>query len=189
LEALAEPPQDEKPTAYVLSIDYGTMNAFSCGLWAKIGDVWYRIDEYYYSGRDTGVQKTDGEYLEDILQMLKQYPIEKTTMERIKTIIDPSAASMIALLRKSGKFRVIEADNAVLDGIRETNSAMVNGRIKITSKCENWKNEVQGYVWDEKADEDKPVKVADHAMDDTRYFVKTLNINKVQETYTPLYLL
>lgn len=188
LDALGEIPEGEKPTAYVLSIDYGTMNAFSCGLWGKVGAVWYRIDEYYYSGRETGVQKTDGEYLEDILALLSRYPIEKTTMERIKTIIDPSAASMIALLKRSGKFRVIEADNAVLDGIRETNSAMVNGRIKITERCEAWKNEVQGYVWDDKADSDKPVKVADHAMDDTRYFVKTMKINKVQSNYKPIYM-
>ncbi len=65
---------------------------------------------------------------------------------------------------------------------------MVNGRIKITSKCEAWRNEVQGYVWDDKADSDKPVKVADHAMDDTRYFVKTMKINKVQSNYKPIYM-
>ena len=187
-KCIAEPPQDEKPTAYVLSIDYGTMNAFSCGLWAKYGTIWYRIDEYYYSGRDTGIQKTDGEYLEDILKLLDNYPIKDTQYNAIKTIIDPSAASMIALLKRSGKFHVKEADNAVLDGIRETNTAMVDGLIKVSPKCKNWIKEARGYVWDEKAAEDKPVKVADHAMDDTRYFVKTMKLTKPKSNYKSLYL-
>ena len=34
----------------------------------------------------------------------------------------------------------------------------------------------QGYVWDEKAGEDRPVKEADHLMDSMRYFVKTKHI-------------
>ena len=187
-KCIAEPPKEEKPQAYVLSIDYGTMNAFSCGLWAKFGNYWHRIDEYYYSGRDTGIQKTDGEYLKDITNMIAEYPIKEVQYEKVKTIIDPSAASMIALLRKSGLFKVIEAYNAVLDGIRETNTAMVNDLIKISPKCKNWIKEVQGYTWDDKADEDKPVKVNDHAMDDTRYFVKTMKINKPKPKYVPLYM-
>lgn len=186
-DCIEEPPQNATASAYVLSIDYGTMNAFSCGLWGKYGDIWYRIDEYYYSGRDTGVQKTDGEYLEDILSLLSNYPISGTAWQ-LKTIIDPSAASMIALLKKHGKFHVKAADNAVLDGIRESNTAMHNGLIKVSPTCKNWIREAQGYVWDDKADEDKPVKVADHAMDDTRYFVKTMKITKPKSQYTPLYM-
>ena len=186
-DCIEETPQNVTASAYVLSIDYGTMNAFSCGLWGKYGDIWHRIDEYYYSGRDTGIQKTDGEYLEDILTLLDRYPISGTAWQ-IKTIIDPSAASMIALLKRHGKFHVKEADNAVLDGIRETNTAMVGNLIKVSPKCTNWIREVQGYVWDEKAAEDKPVKVADHAMDDTRYFVKTMKITKPKKQYNSLYL-
>jgi PBSX family phage terminase large subunit len=186
-KCIAEPPQDEKPTAYVLSIDYGTMNAFSCGLWGKYGAIWYRIDEYYYSGRDTGIQKTDGEYLEDILRLVDKYPI-KDTCNKITTIIDPSAASMIALLKRNGRFHVKEADNAVMDGIRETNTAMVDGLIKVSPKCKNWLKEVQGYVWDEKSAEDKPVKVADHAMDESRYLVKTMKLTKPKKQYNSLYL-
>ena len=186
---IEDAPKDIKPTAYVLSIDYGTMNAFSCGLWAKYGDIWYRVDEYYYSGRNTGIQKTDGEYLKDIDALVSEYPVKDVQYEKIKTIIDPSAASMIALLKKSGRYRVIDADNAVMDGIRETNTAMVDGLIKVTPKCKNWLKEVQGYVWDDKADEDKPVKVDDHAQDDTRYFVKTMQITRPKTKYNSLYMI
>jgi phage terminase large subunit len=37
---------------------------------------------------------------------------------------------------------------------------------------------MQGYVWDDKSLEDKPVKVSDHACDALRYFVKTKRILK-----------
>ena len=166
---------------YSLSIDYGTMNAFSAGLWGKYNGVWYRLREYYYSGRETGIQKTDEEYGEELDRLIE--PIMKKReqdgglyFKKMETIIDPSAASFITLLRKKRWYKVIHADNAVLDGIRDTASAMQTGRIKICDTCKNWIDEVQGYVWDSDEEEDKPVKINDHARDDTRYFVKTKQI-------------
>lgn len=177
-DAIESPPEGQAQ-GFVLSIDYGTQNAFSCGLWGKYGAIWYRIKEYYYSGRNTGVQKTDEEYAEDIDEFIKDVPFA----ERIKTIIDPSAASFIALLKKRGKYHVMPANNDVADGIRETATAMKKGLIKISPDCEDWKKEVQGYVWDESAADDRPVKIDDHAMDDTRYFVKTMKITKPKQQY------
>lgn len=178
-EAMKEPPvtYDEEgkeipPKQYVMSVDYGTQNAFSAGLWALYGDTWYRVKEYYYSGRDSGVQKTDEEYAVDLDAFIKPLGLA----EKIRTIIDPSAASFITLLRKRGKYRVIPADNDVEDGIRETATCMKTGKVKISMSCKNWLREVQGYVWDDKSGEDKPIKIADHAMDDTRYFVKTMRL-------------
>lgn len=169
-EAVAEPPERE-PERYVLSIDYGTQNAFAALLWGKYGNVWYAVDEYYYSGRDTGIQKTDDEYGKDL---------DKFT-ERVKTalptIIDPSAASFITLLRrKRDKYKVKPADNSVMDGIRNTATALQNGYIKISPKCKNWAQEAAGYVWDDDPTEDRPVKIADHSMDSMRYFVQTMGI-------------
>lgn len=191
-EAIKAPPEkyDEDgnlipPTRYVLSIDYGTMNAFAAGLWGLYGDVWYMVDEYYYSGRDEGIQKTDEEYAQDLDRFTDGIG---TAAEKLRTIIDPSAASFIALLRKRGKYRVIPADNAVLDGIRETATAMKLGKIKISPLCENWKKEAQGYVWDDCEGEDRPVKVADHLQDAVRYFVKTMGISKQRTKYIPTYL-
>lgn len=180
-DAVSETPEAHTNT-FVLSIDYGTQNAFSAGLWGKYGDVWYRVKEYYYSGRNTGIQKTDEEYADDLDEFIKGVPF----VERIKTIIDPSAASFIALLKKRNKYHVTKADNDVADGIRETATAMKKGLIKITPDCNNWLKEAQGYVWDDKATDDKPVKVDDHAMDDTRYFVKTMKITKIRTPYTSI---
>lgn len=163
---------------YIISIDYGTQNAFSCGLWALCKGVWYRIKEYYYSGRDTGVQKTDTEYAEDLDAFLSDV---WQTRQRIKVFIDPSAASFITLLRKQYKngracYNINPADNGVMDGIRDVATAIQTEKIKIFNTCENTINEFGGYVWDEKAGEDKPVKVNDHAMDDMRYFVRSMRL-------------
>ncbi len=47
---------------FYLSCDYGTVNPFSLGLWGECDGKWFRLDEYYYSGRDNGIQLTDEEY-------------------------------------------------------------------------------------------------------------------------------
>ena len=167
-EALAEPPQGGKISEYCVSMDYGTMNAFAALLWAKYGDVWYAIREYYYSGRTEGRQKTDEDYGKDIDAWLAD--IVPPDGGKLSTIIDPSAASFIALLRKrDGRYKVLPADNAVADGIRETANAMENGHIKISPKLKAWKEEVGGYIWDDKCVDDRPIKENDHIMDAMRY--------------------
>lgn len=189
-DAIAEKP-DREPERVVLSIDYGTMNAFAAGLWEKHGDVWYMVREYYYSGRDEGAQKTDEEYAQDLDMWLTEYLGEESPMfnnyNKLRTIIDPSAASFIALLRKRGRYHVLPADNAVLDGIRNTATCMQTGRIKFSPDCKAWLKEVQGYVWDEEATEDRPIKVNDHLQDAVRYFVQTMNIVKPKQNYIPTY--
>ena len=159
-DAIAEPPENAYVSQYVISIDYGTQNAFAALIWAQIGDIWYAIDEYYYSGRTEGVQKTDEQYAQDIDKFTEKY----RQGEKIRTIIDPSAASFIAVLRQRKLYRVMPADNAVLDGIRNTATALQTGKIKISPKCEMWKWEVQSYVWAESESDDIPVKVNDHCI-------------------------
>lgn len=182
-EAIQEPPEADV-SEYGLSLDYGTQNAFSAGLWGQIQGVWYRLREYYYSGRDTGIQKTDEEYAQALDEFTDGIG---DSYNKLRVIIDPSAASFIALLNKRGKYRVIPADNAVADGIRETATCLKRGKIRISPECKNWIREAQGYVWDENSSEDKPVKVNDHAMDDTRYFVRTKHLAKERTTYQSIW--
>ena len=167
-------------TEHALSIDYGTQNAFSAGLWGKYEGVWYRFDEYYYSGRDTGVQKTDAEYGDALDAFTEQIADQYNEYKKLRTIIDPSAASFIALLRKKNRYKVTKADNAVADGIRETATALQSGKIKIYPCCKNLILEMGSYAWDESEKEDKPIKINDHACDDMRYFCKTMRIAKVR---------
>ncbi len=153
-------------TQYYISMDYGTQNPAAMLLWGKCGGVWYMLKEYYYSGRESKAQKTDEQYYAELVKLAGDLPIRAV-------IVDPSAASMIACIRQHGRFMVRPADNAVLDGIRVTATALSSGKIKICESCENTLQEIQGYVWDDKAaqhGEDKPLKVNDHAMDAMRYF-------------------
>lgn len=172
-------------TDYAISLDYGTSNPFAAILWGKSEDgVWYGIDCIYYSGRDTGVQKTDGEYLRMLNELVSpimslREPDQYGEVERIPVIIDPSAASFIALLRKSKWFRARSANNDVLNGIRNTSTAINNGLIRIfEGNCNAWVREAQSYVWDDRSVEDRPIKDNDHLMDATRYFVNTMRIAK-----------
>lgn len=158
-----------------VSIDYGTQNATVFLLWNKGRDgKWYCIREYYYSGRDKGVQKTDAEYTDDLIKFLDGTPIKAV-------IVDPSAASFIAELNKRG-FTVIQADNAVEDGIRLVATLLNTEKIAFSQSCRNTIMEFASYIWDPKAaerGEDKPIKQHDHAMDAVRYFCYTILNNKV----------
>lgn len=188
-DAISDPPQGSLPTDYRLSIDYGTMNAFAALLWEKHGNTWYATRGYYYSGRDKGITKTDQEYSVDLDKLIEDImkPREEAYkkglseyMRKMKTIVDPSAASFITLLQRKNWYAVIHADNDVIDGIRDTATAMILGRIKISPKITDWRKEAEGYVWDSSSVEDRPVKVNDHFMDSTRYLVKTMNLAKQQ---------
>ena len=171
-DAISPPPDDWESRAeqMYLSIDYGTLNAFAALLWAKIGGVSYAVDGYYYSGRTEGATKTDEEYADEIDKRFGRFGNE---WSKLRVIVDPSAASFIAELRRHKKYMVMQAKNAVLDGIRETASAMAQGKIKISPALTDWRREAEGYVWDNSSGEDRPVKVEDHYMDSMRYYVAT----------------
>ena len=162
-----------------VSIDYGTQNPTAMLLWCKgRKNVWYCCREYYYSGRDEKKQKTDGEYADDLVEWL-----EGTKVKGI--IVDPSAASFIAELRKR-KYHVIKADNDVLDGIRLVQEKLIQRKIIIAASCKSLIKEFYSYVWDEKAGEkgiDQPIKKSDHALDALRYFIytKTYKLAKIKD--------
>ena len=124
-----------------------------------------RLREFYFSGRAKGVLRTDEEYHRDLEELAGNLPIRQV-------IIDPSAASMIAVLRKKGIFRVRKAKNEVLPGIQLVARLLREGRLLIGEDCHNAIREFSQYVWEE--DRDAPKKENDHAMDDIRYFAMTV---------------
>ena len=149
-----------------VSVDYGTTNPASFGLWGEKGDTWYRIKEYYYDSHKAGRQKTDAEYADDLERLTGDRTIERV-------IVDPSAASFIEALRRRG-FRVVRANNAVADGIRVTADLLRTGRIRICRDCEDCLREMALYCWEERDGRDMPRKEHDHAMDEMRYFAMDL---------------
>lgn len=151
---------------YYISVDYGTLNPFSAGLWCLKDGVATRIREFYYSGR-AGRQLTDSEYYEKLEELAGGLPIECI-------VIDPSAASMITEIIRRDKYPVIKAVNDVIPGISYTAALLQAGRIKIGSSCKDAIREFGLYRWDEDSQTDKVIKEDDHAMDDIRYFCYTI---------------
>lgn len=169
-QGIVEPENRQYVKRYI-SIDYGTLNPFSAGLYGLCKGVWYRYDEYYYSGREEQRQLTDSEYYAELEKLAGKQHVEAV-------VIDPSAASMIAEIKKHGRFRVVKANNEVVDGIRETAKAFSRGQLKVTRNCSGAITEFSSYRWDDKKQEDKPIKENDHAMDEIRYFVNTVMVKR-----------
>lgn len=164
---------------YYISVDYGTKNPFSAGLWCVSGGEATRIAEYYYDGRKSKRPRTDEEHyaaLEKLARhevwdrgkrVIEAYPIQCV-------VIDPSAASMIECIRRHGSFPVRAAKNDVIPGIGVTGSLLAAGKLKIHADCKDCIREFGVYSWDEKAKGDQVIKENDHAMDDIRYFCYTV---------------
>lgn len=159
------PSIDRAYEQYYISIDYGTLNPTSAGLWGLLQGKWYRVREYYYDGRKEGRSRTDEEHYEAVEKLAGNLPIKKV-------IVDPSAASFIEVIRRHDRFRVEQASNRVLDGIRDVGTHLAGGDLFFCDCCEDCIREFGLYRWDEKATEDRPLKTDDHAMDDVRYFVR-----------------
>lgn len=159
-ESFCQPPPSGPMERWRISVDYGTANPASFGLWGLREGVWYRVDEYYYDSRREGRQKTDAEYVEDLGRLAGGRPIEQI-------VADPSAASFIAALRRAG-YAVTGAVNDVADGIRITAEALKERKLVICSGCADCLREMELYCWEE--GRERPRKENDHAMDELRYF-------------------
>lgn len=171
---------------YRLSIDYGTQNPFVCLKWVKDKEgVWHVIDEYYYSGRAEMHQKTNPDYVRDLVGFTSDCP---ESAKSIPVYVDPSATSFITELRRCSdrRFKVVQADNDVVQGIEMTATCLQKnqGLVKVSNKCEQTIKEFSSYVWDDRVDCDKPVKENDHCMDALRYFVYSLKLYRVKKHYT-----
>lgn len=154
---------------YYISCDYGTLNPTSAGLWYLQPDGHaIRLREYYYDGRKTKTPRTDEEHYKALEQLAGDVAGKVRAV-----IVDPSAASFIECIRRHGLFRIWQADNSVLNGIRDTSSLLQMQYLHICDNCTDIIREFSLYRWDESATEDRPIKENDHAMDDMRYFVRT----------------
>lgn len=152
---------------YYISVDYGTMNPFSAGLWCVSGGKAVRIREFYHSGREQGQMLTDEQYYRELEKLAGDDPVEQV-------IVDPSAASFIATIRSHGRFSVRKARNQVQDGIRLVGGLLQAGVLLFAPGCRDTIREFELYRWDTNGEKDAPCKENDHAMDDVRYFCATV---------------
>ena len=161
---------------YCVAVDYGTANA-TVFLLMFIGTdgIIYVCKEFYFCGRaeaeengDYDTQKTDLEFSEDAKTFVgENYNYTGLTYTNMPFIVDPAANSFKLQLRRR-RFRVKNANNDVLDGVRDVASLMVQGRFKVSSECTHTLQEIHTYSWDSKAQEttgvDKILKKNDHCI-------------------------
>lgn len=153
----------------IVGVDYGTSNATSFISIGKASDgdhagKWIAFNEYYYDSREKNRQKTDKEYSTDMKSFVGD--------PNASIQVDPSAASFKTQLAADGFHRVEDADNSVLDGIREISQGFATGDLLIHESCTNLIDEILGYSWDPRAQAngiDQPIKADDHACDALRY--------------------
>lgn len=146
---------------WAVSVDYGTINPFAGLLWRVTPRVAYVVDEYYYDGRENH-PLTDEEHYANLEKLIDGRPVDDI-------VVDPSAGSFKETIWRHGRYSAINANNAVLDGIRTTNGMLRTGRIKISTRCKNLIEEMGMYSWNKKAIEDEVIKEFDHACDAMRY--------------------
>jgi PBSX family phage terminase large subunit len=152
------------------AVDYGTENPCA---WLDIfddGDTLWIDNESYYDGRKEHKPKTNDEYADDFCNFFEARP----PLRRV--VVDPSAAAFKEQLRRRG-FVIKDGDNDVLEGIQKVASLIYRRKIKVHERCVHFLNEIDSYVWDEKARTkgiEQPLKENDHLQDCLRYFVNTI---------------
>lgn len=164
------PPGLRSVSRRYISVDYGTQNATVYLEVLDDGATLWIANEYYHSGRTTGRQKTDAEYVTDMDSFVGDH-------KPLAVIVDPSAASLKAALRAKG-YRIKDALNDVPEGIKRTATLIAQRKILVhRANCPHLLQELAGYVWDEKALQrgvEQPLKTNDHCMDAARYATLTL---------------
>ena len=164
---------------WLVGCDYGTSTVMSWGLYAKMPDgTFYKVKEFYYDAQKKKVQKTDGEFLDLFKEWLGG-------LIPHAVYCDPSAASWKVLLMRHG-YRVRNADNDVVNGIRHVAMCLNNGTYIIDKSCKNTEQEYASYVWNpdaQRTGQDKPVKEHDHTCDTDRYVLYTESLTGLTGVY------
>lgn len=164
-----------------VAIDYGIQNAMVYLLfgWNTQALRWEVIDEWRHSGRETDTQLTDAEYYQHLASFIEGLPVRDI-------IVDPSATSFIAVIRKSKRYRALLANNDVIAGIGYVASLFHIGKLAIARNCVKLIEAMGGYVWDDKkaqrTGEEAPLKVDDHECDALRYGCYT-HIKRYEKRY------
>lgn len=164
---------------WLVACDYGTSTVMSWGLYALTPDrKYFKVKQYYYNAEKEKKQHTDSEFA-------REFAIWLGKVTPYTVIVDPSAASWKEELRQRG-YKIQNANNDVVNGIRFVGSLLATGRYFIDKSCTDTNQEYGSYVWDKKAQlkgEDKPLKEHDHACDTDRYALYTTGKNGLSGVY------
>jgi PBSX family phage terminase large subunit len=171
---------------YFIGCDYGTSTVMSWSLMAELADGRiYKVAEYYYNAVKKRVQRTDFEFANDFDAWVSSYPDIKAKGGLWAVYCDPSASSWKQELMRRG-YRVINAYNDVINGIRSVGTMLKKEQYLMHPSCVNTIEEYGSYSWDPNAQEkgqDRPIKHNDHACDSDRYALYTFTKYRYSGTY------
>jgi PBSX family phage terminase large subunit len=171
-----------------VGLDYGTTNPLDAILLGVGTDETgphpirrlYATAEWRHDPKVAKVRLTDVQHSQNLQEWLAQVDRYDGTNEKgVRppfVVVDPSAASFIEQLLHDRVHGVTPAINEVVPGIRTVSSLLAADRLRVHSSCKSLIIEMPSYSWDDKATEkgeDKPMKVADHAVDALRYGIHT----------------
>lgn len=171
-----------------LSIDPGLNNPLSCHWYCKDfdGNV-YVVAEHYEAKRDV---KYHAARIKEICQRLDWHTDKFGCVE---TLMDSAAnqrtlsgqRSVCQLFAEEGLAVNTRVNKDVYTGINKVKAMLqpVDGkpRLYVFSSCVNLIREIKGYFW---GNDDAPVKRDDHAMDELRYYVCSLEDKPVRQSLT-----
>ena len=152
------PIPDFWPRGYGMDVGW---NRTSVGFWAvdRENDIVYRYGEHYRGQAEPVVHaqaiKDRGEWLQGVIDPAARGRGQRDGLQLLQNYIDLGLNLEVAF-------------NGVESGIYAVWQRMSSGRLTVFASCQKWREEFRLYRRDEKG---QIVKVNDHAMDETRYFV------------------
>lgn len=159
-----------------IGVDYGQMNAttYECAGFDYHDKCLRGVDEYYYSGRDTGKQKSPSEYAQDFKEF-KDRVEKETGLKVLYVFIDPSAKGLAEEIKRvCPGIIVLDAKNDVALGISRVQKMLSFQRFFISPKQKHLIDEEYKYEYDkDQLDKGKeiPIKINDHCQDAIRYLI------------------
>lgn len=166
-----------------IGVDYGQMNAttYECFGIDEYDKIVRGVDEYYYSGRDEGKQKSPSEYAKDFKMFKERIENETKTKKtpnglKIRYVfIDPSAKGLAEEIRRiCPDVSIRDANNDVALGIGRTQKLLSFQRIVYSPKQKMLIKEEYQYEYDKdllEKGKEVPIKQNDHCQDAKRYLV------------------
>lgn len=175
-----ERPENRRYRIIGIGVDYGQQNATVYEA-AGLDEYQKRLTglaEYYYSGRETGKQKSPSDYAKDFISFTDELH-ETYLCSYFYIFIDPSAQGLAEEIKRATRdcdYTVLirGAENEVELGISRVQKLLTYGIMTISPLQEYAVEEFGTYEYDKKSIErgkEVPVKVDDHCMDAIRYLV------------------
>lgn len=175
-----EKPEEIRYRIIGIGVDYGQQNATVYEA-AGLDEYQKRLTglaEYYYSGRETGKQKSPSDYARDFSAFTDRLH-EEYECSYFYVFIDPSAKGLSEEIKRAVRdcdYTVLirDADNDVELGISRVQKLLTYEIMTVSPLQEKAVEEFGTYEYDKKSIErgkEVPVKVDDHCMDAIRYLV------------------